>query len=121
MKPGEFLCGCPADKPRPGYPERYIGRITSPDGKIIVMGEKVCPEHGKRLYGWRSPTIQTVNGARLDYSKAMIVVGVGSKLPLRLSPSSLADIRPPDWTDEERDREVKRQLAEIRAAGNGSA
>lgn len=86
---GFYLCGCRVG-PRPGYPPRYIGRVIDSEGRITVPGEEVCPEHGQRVYGFR--TILQVGGPqghdRLDSAKSM-----GFK-PSRWEPQSeVEDIR----------------------------
>lgn len=70
-----FLCGCD-----PKTKGRYSGdTVKSPipgadpsysDKRFDAQGFEVCPEHGERLYGWKSPLMATPSGRdALDYRK----------------------------------------------------
>lgn len=63
-----FICGCTkAEK------SNYSMDFDPRTGFVIVRrdseGYEICPEHGMRLYGWRSHFIETPIGDKIDYSK----------------------------------------------------
>lgn len=72
MTRGQFLCGCwPTDKR--GYYGNIVkdafGNDIYTDKRFDSQGFEVCPEHGERLYGWASPTVQSPQGNEvLDYA-----------------------------------------------------
>lgn len=79
-RPGLYLCGCnPAEKVN-----YHVDKFNGTDNE----GFQVCPEHGERLYGWRSPrATQPGQHSRLDWSK------VGSKPGTRFQVSNEPDRR----------------------------
>lgn len=52
-----FLCGCNLED------KKHYSTFSSEDGKVLShrrfdkQGYEVCPEHGERKFGWRSPMI----------------------------------------------------------------
>jgi hypothetical protein len=53
-----------------------------------TQGYEICPEHGERLYGWRSHLIDSpAGGDKIDYSKE----STGSEI--RISPEKVEDRR----------------------------
>lgn len=60
---GRYLCGC---DPNDEFLQRYQCTVT-PTGEMSFKrydheGYEVCPQHGKRMYGWASPIKQGPQG-----------------------------------------------------------
>lgn len=72
IAPGRFLCGCsPAEK------KHYSGDVHRPpfshediytDKRYDRQGFEVCPEHGERMYGWKSVPVVEAGAKRQDFS-----------------------------------------------------
>jgi hypothetical protein len=96
-----FICGCDVEAKR---------RVYRNDR--VENGMLVCPEHGKPLKNYMSPTVQHESGHQVPDWKAMSPAG--SFTPV-LDPESVkrqAVLR-------DLDRQGKEILATLRAKGNG--
>jgi hypothetical protein len=85
---GTFLCGC-----RPEEKINYSTEFDPTTGMIRqrtdAQGFLVCPEHGERMYGWRSPQKHTPLGRKLDYD----AIYSGKKRVLKLTATDTVDRR----------------------------
>jgi hypothetical protein len=54
---GEFLCGCAPEEKR-GYSGNIVktglNQEAYTDKRFDSQGFEICPEHGERMYGWKS-------------------------------------------------------------------
>lgn len=66
---GYFLCGCQAHWPEVEEAPEHLNLEKLPNGmkQDLAMntffdeaGFRICETHGQRLYGWRSPTHETI-------------------------------------------------------------
>lgn len=113
---GLFLCGC-NPKDYVGYAAFLISNGGNPvysDKRRDEQGFEVCPQHGERMYGWRSPYIDTPRARALDYSS------FGSGKNYKVEAEDVGDLRPHIY-EELLDDKARNILARVSAGGNGSA
>jgi len=99
----KYLCGCDPEA------KKHYRAIVLPNGNTSHLilddeGYQVCPEHGERLYGWKTSHAGGVN-PKIDYSN----MGSGGNL-------SNIDFSQPDMRDT---RDPQTMGLEIQAKGNG--
>lgn len=81
MGPGNFLCGCSPTRDRPYRMELLPGGGGALTTEIKDSeGFLVCPQHGRRMYGWQTPTKRVGHFEGHDVSNMS-----RNKKPLKLS------------------------------------
>lgn len=86
--PGYYLCGCNIQLKR-GYIHDIDDKGHSVMTRTDKAGFNICPEHGEREYGWRSPRVVGPQGNAVPDWSAM-----GSRSEVRLKESTMPDLRP---------------------------
>lgn len=63
----EFLCGCNRDdKKTYSIQVDHSGNLRS--SRFDAEHYEICPEHGERLYGWRTPIVGGSNKLDLNFA-----------------------------------------------------
>lgn len=116
---GQFLCGCAPSEKR-GYSGETMpsvipgGDPVYTDKRFDAQGFEVCPEHGERMYGWKSSDPNTPH-----------YLSNGSGMPPTfISPKRKSvSIRDSEFPDRRDNREPQGVYSEIvasrRTPGNG--